>query len=90
MPSGEKATDITDSVWPVRVAVHFKVSIFQTLTDISLEPEASFLPFLEKAIDHILFLCPASRFASHYKVNAFHTLMTPFGPPVTIFYPLGE
>ena len=54
---------MTDSVCPLRVASHYKVSIFQTLTVISLDPDATLFPDLEKQTDQILFLCPASRLA---------------------------
>ena len=57
----------------------FKNTIFQTLTVVSDDPKARYLPFLEKTIDYIIFSCLASRLASHYNVKASKTLI-PLGP----------
>ena len=50
-PSGEKATDRTQSEWPSRVCRSLPVVASQSLMVRSSEPEASVRPSGEKAID---------------------------------------
>ncbi|KAK0702684.1 hypothetical protein B0H67DRAFT_462454, partial [Lasiosphaeris hirsuta] len=50
-PSGEKATDRTQSRWPSSVWRHCPEAVSQTLTVLSPEPDTSCWPSGEKATD---------------------------------------
>src|SRR5947207_7892908 len=59
-PSGEKATDETDDVWPCSVACSVPVSASQIRTVLSYEPDASRRPSGEKATDQTDDVWPCS------------------------------
>jgi hypothetical protein len=60
-PSGEKATDVTDSVWPSNGPRMLDPdSASQTRNVLSCEPDTSFFPSGEKATDKTKFVWPFS------------------------------
>ena len=53
-----KATEVTDSLCPYKVAISVFVSMFQSLIVLSFDPLANIVPILLKATEAIRFLCP--------------------------------
>ncbi|RYP17406.1 hypothetical protein DL765_004536 [Monosporascus sp. GIB2] len=72
-PSGEKATEKTESPWPASVDRHAPVAASQTLTMRSPEPDASRLPSAEKATELTQLRWPSS-VDRHAPVAASQTL----------------
>jgi hypothetical protein len=51
VPSGEKATDMTESLWPLRVCLWAPMAASQSRTVLSFEADATVVPSGEKATD---------------------------------------
>jgi hypothetical protein len=60
VPLVEKATDVTQSVWPSSVRSHSPVVASQSRTVLSIEADASRVPSVEKATDVTLPRWPTS------------------------------
>jgi hypothetical protein len=57
LPSGVKATELTECLCPFKVAITFCHSKLHSLTVLSSLPEAKYLPSGEKAKEHTISLC---------------------------------
>src|SRR5512135_2323647 len=60
LPSGEKATLATPSVWPLKVRIGSQVSAFHRRAVLSTLAEATVLPSGEKASSHTGAVCPVN------------------------------
>src|SRR6266702_3356841 len=90
-PSGENATDKTESVCPVnRLASVSPVVAFHTRIVPSCEHETMRWPSGENATDSTKSVCPVNGPASVSPVVAFHTRIVPSIEPETMRWPSGE
>src|SRR6266571_7503673 len=90
-PSGENATDQTQSVCPVNgPAAVSPVVAFHTRIVRSEEPETMCWPSGENATDKTESVCPVSKPATVSPVVAFHTRIVPSEEPETMRWPSGE
>src|SRR3989338_2984115 len=90
VPSGLKATDLTEEECPLSVFIAFPVSISQRIIFLSLLPDARILPSGLKATELIsLLVCP-SNFRISLPVEASQSMRILSLPPDNIYLPSGE
>ena len=88
-PSGEKATDVTTSLWPSSVTKHSPLSVSQILKVVSYKPEAICRLTGEKAIDVTQLLWPSS-VTKHSLLSVSQTLTVLLCKPEAICWLSGE
>jgi hypothetical protein len=91
LPSGENATDVTESVCLVKgPAAVSPVTAFHTRIVPSFEPETMCRPSGENATEQTELVCPVKEPAAVSPVMAFHTRIARSSEPEMMCWPSGE